>query len=429
MARVFTADFTGGAHGEAITAVNTGYDAVNVGNAANGSVMFDDANYRSALVSTGATGTSVALHQDLPAAVGVRYRRFQLTLSAENTVDRFIGQVRAASGVKAQLRLNTNRTFSLRNGFSVAATTTSVVPLAQLIRVEWGLDAGAQTQRLRLFLGSNWEGTVPDEEITAVFDKGTFTTIQDGLITSAANTEMRIGHVADDDAAWVGPVVVAPVAVAVTGSTPLTVGVAGSVAKAVPVTGSTGFALAMTGQSSRAAPVTGSTPLALDTAGTTVKAASVTGSTGLALGTAGDVAKATHVAGSTPLGIGLTAASEPVTPPGETTGRTGLNLALTGDTSKTVAVTGSTGLALGTTAVSARVAAVTGATPLTLDLLAAATKTAHATGMTGLHLVTTGTTPAPAAWSVWDGTTEVPATLEGVWDGTQLVPVASVEVT
>ena len=97
--------------------------------------------------------------------------------------------------------------FTLVNNNTNSTVSQSVVPLNSWFRVEVELDftSGTGVQTVQLFLGSNVNGTTPDETLTSTLT-GTYTDyIEDGILT---NPNVKI-NVRVDEAVngsnWVGP--------------------------------------------------------------------------------------------------------------------------------------------------------------------------------------------------------------------------------
>ena len=104
-------------------------------------------------------------------------------------------------------RSQSNR-FTLVNNNANSTLSTAVVPVDEWFRVEAGIDftSGTGVQTVNLFLGSNVNGTVPDETLRAPL-AGTFTDyVEDGILTNPnVLINLSIDEAVNADN-WPGPV-------------------------------------------------------------------------------------------------------------------------------------------------------------------------------------------------------------------------------
>ena len=94
------------------------------------------------------------------------------------------------------------------NNNANSTLSTAVVPVDEWFRVEAGIDftSGTGVQTVNLFLGSNVNGTVPDETLRAPL-AGTFTDyVEDGILTNPnVLINLSIDEAVNADN-WPGPV-------------------------------------------------------------------------------------------------------------------------------------------------------------------------------------------------------------------------------
>jgi hypothetical protein len=202
----FSEDFEGGASGATITTTNTGFAAV-VGTAA----VFDNTQFVLGSQSARFPGGSTQSVQESFTATSVRYFRRYFRMTGLPSATTIISHARSGTTARAQMRVMiTTGKLQLRNGLIAdgADSTTSLVA-DTWYRLEWKLDATAQTQTLRIFHGANLHGTTPDEEMVRLFDTGTFDNIIDGQITSATWVTYEDAF-ASDPSDWPGPIAAAP---------------------------------------------------------------------------------------------------------------------------------------------------------------------------------------------------------------------------
>lgn len=202
--------FEGGAAAAAVTTANSDFTAVLSGGTGTGTATFDVLNVASGAQSgklVSAAGDTVVLRHDLTALASVYWWREYLTLAALPGVITTLAEAKlaATSAIRGQVQVNTSGTLRLRNVTTLVGTTAAALAAGQMARVEWSLDTAAGLQRLRLFVGGNVHGTVPDEEISGALTAGnTFDRLDIGNLTVGALTSW-VDEVATDDTTWLGP--------------------------------------------------------------------------------------------------------------------------------------------------------------------------------------------------------------------------------
>lgn len=205
MATVFTETFEGGSNGNTITTGNTNYDSVS------GAPTFTNSSpaVGSLAADCDASGSTCRFDEavDEPS---VLYRRFYFKVPELPGSNLYIATNTSGASARADMRINTNGTVSVRNGFSAVWTSTAAVTAGQWARFEWRLSATAGTQEARLFTGAQLHGpsnNPTDSSGSVTFDAGTFTNTGVGIIQ---NTTARvfIDDVKNDDSTWPGPATV-----------------------------------------------------------------------------------------------------------------------------------------------------------------------------------------------------------------------------
>lgn len=124
---------------------------------------------------------------------------FYITPRANSTTS-LIGQKRASGVTAAQLRWAGSGILSLRDKFTVTATSTVALAIDTTYRLAWRTGSG--TQELRIYEG---ESATPLETISGTLTNGAITDVQIGTVTSATGTLLDLDtiRIADD---WLGPV-------------------------------------------------------------------------------------------------------------------------------------------------------------------------------------------------------------------------------
>ncbi len=209
MASVFAEDFETGPNGAAVTNANTGYTNVT------GTAAFDNSTLVSGSLSAKLSpgGTAATLKQVFPSSPTGETHRFFRRYFRVNALPAGAGNIvlmrarDSTSTTKAQVIMNPAGTITVRDGNTTVGTTTSVVALNAWFRVEWELDAATtSTQTLKLFLGSNFSGSTPDETLASKsYTQGAFDRVEDGVGNNGYSGSLWIDAADDDNATWPGP--------------------------------------------------------------------------------------------------------------------------------------------------------------------------------------------------------------------------------
>ncbi|HSX32715.1 MAG TPA: PKD domain-containing protein [Candidatus Saccharimonadales bacterium] len=209
MASVFSEDFEGGSNGAALTSSNTTYTTIT------GTAVFDNSTRvtgsLSAKLSPGG-GTAVTLKEVFPSTPTGDTHRFFRRYFRVNALPSGAGNIvlmrtRLSSSTTAQVIMNPAGTITVRDNNTTVGTTTTTISLNAWFRVEWELDAATtNTQTMKLFVGSNLNGTTPSESLTSKsYTQGAFDRIEDGVGNSGYSGSLWIDAVDDDNATWPGP--------------------------------------------------------------------------------------------------------------------------------------------------------------------------------------------------------------------------------
>lgn len=167
MANVLSEDFEGGTAGAAITTGNSG-----VGNVY-GPVVFSAGAIEGTLCARyPAVGVQTATQFDHAAIDGVGWMSayfYAEELPAANTYIGIWSDVGSANGV-ADFRLEPDGKIVVRNGFSAAVTSPAIITAGAWHRLALRITRNTQME-LRLYIGANRHGTVPDWSGTAASTK------------------------------------------------------------------------------------------------------------------------------------------------------------------------------------------------------------------------------------------------------------------
>src|SRR3982751_1584320 len=148
MVRTFTEDFETPAVGTALATTNTGYDAVSAGIT---SESAHQVGTKSAHVVVGATGAQTVVDHRFT-ATGTRYETWYERWAAFPAAAVFLASASSAATARAQVRLNTDGTISLRNALTAVYTSAVAIPTGQWVRFEWEL-VNPTRQRLLVYSG------------------------------------------------------------------------------------------------------------------------------------------------------------------------------------------------------------------------------------------------------------------------------------
>lgn len=160
MAIDLTETFEGGTNGAALTTGNTGFGLI--GGTAPTFTTTGVHLGALAMQASASAATSYGQHT-LGAARAISFLRWYLTFQAAPAATTYICNAMATATIRAQVRVNTARTLSMRNSTTAVWTSTTTLATGTLYRIEWDLNNTAGTQRLRIFTG---------DSVTAVEDSG-----------------------------------------------------------------------------------------------------------------------------------------------------------------------------------------------------------------------------------------------------------------
>jgi hypothetical protein len=202
--RFFTEYFESGASGAAISTANTAFSVCSAG-ATFSSAITPPQGTSSAFFSTGATATNQFGSYNFTAPAPL-FARFYVYLPALPSSIIYVASYTSGATQLGAVRINTDGTVSVRNGVVAVYTSAKALLANRWYRMEVRVDANASQQQLRVFSGSNLEGTTPD------FDSGNLTytgvaptTYATGFTTAAANVSMYLDAVALANDTWIGP--------------------------------------------------------------------------------------------------------------------------------------------------------------------------------------------------------------------------------
>lgn len=205
MAETFAEDFEGFSDGTALTSSNTAFS----GTAGSGTLEADTAQAAEGSVSALASvdGTTFAYFRHaIGSLVGLRFWRWYWSPDSIPSSNTQIAQLLASGTVRAQVRQNSDGTFSLRNAFTAVATSTTSVSAGTAGRLQWSVDNSAGTNELQIFVGANVDGTTPDETIAdSAYSEGTYDEFDVGILEATDTWSTHLDAVAEDDSAYPGP--------------------------------------------------------------------------------------------------------------------------------------------------------------------------------------------------------------------------------
>lgn len=168
MATLFEVLYRTQSNGTAATTGNTGLDTVSGTN-----TYSEDIAGLGTGVKTMTTATQGTLRKNLTARNNIRARWF-VELPGAPASNASHTDLRSASTVRAQVRVDTNRAFRLINALTATGSASSVIPVDTPVRLEWVVNGTAGTQTLYIFIGSNAHGNTPDETLSGTYTDATF---------------------------------------------------------------------------------------------------------------------------------------------------------------------------------------------------------------------------------------------------------------
>lgn len=204
MAIDFTEGLEGGTAGADLTTANTGFDQIS-GTAPTFSTVGVHGGSLSMQASAAAAISSVR-HILAAGLRPVSFLRWYMTFQADPAAVTAIFSASSAGTLRAQVRINTARTLSLRNSTTTVFTSTAALAVDTLYRLEWDLDNTATTQALRIFLGDS--STVVENSGAQTYNTGTHDRFVAGL-PAAATWTWQLDDLQIRDDFTPGPMVVA----------------------------------------------------------------------------------------------------------------------------------------------------------------------------------------------------------------------------
>jgi len=182
-------DFEGGTNGAVITTSNTGLgftDGVatftNTGGVHTGSLA--------ALYSATAGTSYSVVYFGAPTLRGASYARFYVTFAALPAANVLIGAYRAVTTSRAELRINSAGTVTLRNGTTAVYTSTATLAANTTYRIEWDAVNGTG-QAVRVYVGDSTTALISSGNQT--YNTGTHTTPARTTACPSASTPRRPG--------------------------------------------------------------------------------------------------------------------------------------------------------------------------------------------------------------------------------------------
>lgn len=132
------------------------------------------------------------------------YVRFYFRASVYPSSNIGIMTIRDSGGsALANIQLSTTGKVRIRNGVTLAATTTNSIGVNTWVRLEWNWN-GTGSQNFRLFLNANIEGTTPDEQFTSLAAvAGTADRATVGIVDATTSLTYDYDELAIDSDKWV----------------------------------------------------------------------------------------------------------------------------------------------------------------------------------------------------------------------------------
>lgn len=133
------------------------------------------------------------------------YLRVYFRCSAYPSGNVGIMTIRNSGGTAlANVQLSSTGKIRVRNGVTLAATSTNSVGVNSWVRLEWHWDGAAGSQDFRLFLNPNVEGTTADETLSSL---GAVTGFADritiGIVDATTSVTFDIDELAIDGDKWI----------------------------------------------------------------------------------------------------------------------------------------------------------------------------------------------------------------------------------
>lgn len=200
----FSQNFNSFGHGTTLTAGSTGFD----NSTSNGTATYVSST-TSPLHSTYAritstTSSTYILRKD-QTSVASRYYRFYVRMSAIPSSTQTILASRNGSTAVSNIRIQNDGTLSIRDGTSTVDTSTVTITANQWARLELHYDSAGAKQWLRIFLGDNVDGQIPDQVLSGSATNGSTDNFQAGLVTAQTSQTYDLDDIATSTAGWLGP--------------------------------------------------------------------------------------------------------------------------------------------------------------------------------------------------------------------------------
>lgn len=203
MTRLATLTFEAGAAGAAATTGTTGFTAISSGITHVSSPVAEGSRALSFSTTTAVSRFGTLNLGGLKALIWVTA---YLDMPSAPAAQFFPLSTNAAGVARASIRINANRTVTLRNGNLAVWTSTDVLATGQEYRFEWKLNSTGSVQSLSVYALHSTTPLFSSGDQT--FNTGTLDTVQFGVTTSVANVALIGDWLAIDDAAPTGPAVV-----------------------------------------------------------------------------------------------------------------------------------------------------------------------------------------------------------------------------
>lgn len=196
--------------GAALTTLNTSADAIvtaNTGTAiAHNSTNPLHGTY--ARFNSGGTA-STAYQRDAVANEERVFARFYVRVDAIPSSTMTIWNMYNGSNSVSGVVIDSSGKIHLRNVFASIGSTNYIVSPGSWMRIEVMWDRTNSTQQMRLFKGSNVDGTVPDETLSGVANstETSATSMRTGIVNGMTNHINDVDDLAYDTRDWIGPAI------------------------------------------------------------------------------------------------------------------------------------------------------------------------------------------------------------------------------
>lgn len=205
MAVIFDENFQGAGNAVVMTTANSDFDSL----VESGWTFSNSLSVESTQSGRcAATGTSVIASDDF-SALSAGFLRFYIYVDSRPSGNTVIAQMKSAATMRAELQLGPSGELRMRNSSSTAilTTPTETTPGDAWCRVEWMYNNTTARQRVKVYSGTNLNGTTPDYDSGDVVTTaaGTFTRLSVGVCVAATMTAYW-DSVILDSAAFAAPI-------------------------------------------------------------------------------------------------------------------------------------------------------------------------------------------------------------------------------